>query len=134
MEKRVTIGGSYRKHLDRILAAREQFIDLGWDVLRPSGDSVVDSDDPDFVRLEGDPADAAGIQRAQLAAIEASTLYYVVNPGGYVGPSATAEVAWAAAKGIPVILAEPAFESAVRLLADGHGNPEAAVAHLRGEA
>jgi hypothetical protein len=133
MEKKVTIGGSYRKHLDRILSVREQFISLGWEVLRPQDTTVVESDDLEFVRLQGDPADAAGIQRAQLGAIEESDLYYVVNPGGYVGPSATAEVAWAAAKGIPVLLAEPAFEQAVRLLADGHGNPEAAVAHIRGE-
>lgn len=133
MEKRVTIGGSYRKHLDRILAAREQFINLGCEVLRPRDTTVIEHDDPTFVRLAGDPADAAGIQRAQLAAIEASDLYYVINPAGYVGHSVAAEVAWAAAKGIPVILAEPAFESAIALFADSYGNPEAAVAHLRGE-
>lgn len=135
MDKRVTIGGSYRKHRDRIFAAREQFLALGWEVLRPSNATVIDTDDPDpdFVRLEGDPADDAGIQRAQLEAIDQSSLYYVVNPAGYVGNSATAEVAWAAAKGKTVFLAEESYERAVKLLADGHGSPEAAVAHVRGE-
>jgi hypothetical protein len=109
---RVTISGSYNKHLDRILAARERFVELGAEVLRPRTDRVAEPS-PGVVRLEGDPEDASGVHREQLSAIEASDLVYVVNPGGYVGPAATYEVGYAGRASTPVFCAEAPFEAIV---------------------
>lgn len=117
----VTISGSYRKHFDRLLEAKEQFEQAGCLVLRPHTDQV-EGLGGEFVRLAGDPEDLAGIQRAQLEAIDRSSLLYVVNPGGYVGSSATGEAFWAAAKSVPVVLAEEPYEKAVATIASGFGN------------
>jgi hypothetical protein len=128
----VTIAGSYRKHLDRLLESAERFRGLGADVLRPGTGAVVDEDgEEDFVRLEGDPADAGTVHRRQLDSIDLSELLYVVNPGGYVGPSATANVAWAAKGGKLVVLAEPAYELVVATLAGGVGDEEYAIGLLK---
>ena len=122
----VTISGSYRKHLDRILEAKRRFEELGAVVLRPHTDEVVGPEGP-LVRLEGDPQDTQAVQNAQLAAIAQSDLVYVVNPGGYVGPSATLEVGYARRGETLVVTAEPAFEEAVAAVVDGVGGPEDAL-------
>lgn len=128
----ITIAGSYRKHLDRLLTARAEFQARGAEVLRPHSEVVADDGEEEFVRLEGDPLDVADVHREQLQAIDESELLYVVNPGGYVGPSATANVAWAAKSGKLVVLQEPAYEMIVAALADGVGDEAYALALLEG--
>jgi len=122
MQAKVTISGSYRKHFDRIVEAKKAFEQLGAVVLRPETD-VVSSSDEELVRLEGDPEDLRAVQEAQLSAIAECDLLYVVNPGGYLGPSATLEVGYAHRAGIPVVTAEAAFEPAVAAVARGSGEP-----------
>jgi hypothetical protein len=122
---RVTIAGSYNKFLERLLESREIFIRHGAQVLRPRATRRAQADaarSGDWVRLEGDPADAASAHREMLAAIDQSDLLYVVNPGGYLGPAATANVAWAAKSGALIVLAEQAYEEVVAALADGVGD------------
>lgn len=126
----ITISGSYRKHLDRILVVKRRFEELGAEVLRPHTEEVVGAEGP-LVRLKGDPDDAKSVQLSQLQAITRSDLVYVVNPGGYVGPSATLEVGYARRGDTLVITAEPAFEEAVSAVVDGVGKPEDALAQLR---
>lgn len=121
----VTLAGSYSKHLDRILAVRAEFVALGADVLRPASDEVVSRDG--FVLLAGDPEDAAGVREEQFAAINASSLLYLVNPGGYVGAAATMEAGYATALGIPVVSAEEPFETEVELVVSGFGDPAQAL-------
>jgi len=126
---KVTISGSYHKHLDRILAAKKQFEDLGVLVLRPHTDEVMQTEGP-VVRLKGDAAEPGLVQAAQLEAIDASNLVYVVNPGGYIGASATLEIGWARRGGITVITAEPAFEEVLFAVVQAVGTPEAALRFL----
>lgn len=122
---KVTISGSYHKHFDRIVEAKRAFEGLGAEVLRPRGETI-ESKGEDLVRLRGDPDDETAIQEAQLEAIKASDLLYVVNPGGYVGSSATLEVGAARAVGIAVVTSERSFEPAVRRV--GHvGTPDMAL-------
>lgn len=124
----VTIAGSYRKHLDRLLTSKDVFEAAGAKVLRPRSDAAVDEphEATDFVRLEGDPDDATLARRQMYVSIdeaaEAGGLLYVVNPAGYVGPSAIANVAWAARAGVTIVLQEPAYEADVADLADGVGD------------
>lgn len=111
----VTIAGSYKKHLDRIVEAKRLFEELGAVVLRPRSETV-ESKNEGLVLLEGDPDDEEAIQRAQLEAIAESHILYVVNPGGYVGGEATLEVGYAVAAGVTVVTSEPSFEAGVGFL------------------
>jgi hypothetical protein len=123
----ITIAGSYRKHLDRILACKHEFEQRGAMILRPHTD-VVASESDEMVRLEGDPHEARLVHFAQLDAIRRSDVLYVVNPGGYVGASATGEVGYARACGILVVTMEPAFEDWVASMAADVGDSERAIA------
>lgn len=133
-EKIVTISGSYRKHWDRILAAKHTFEEMGWTVLRPHTEKI---DDPDgqFVRLEGDPEDPRERQAAQLAAICKSALVYNVNPGGYVGTQSGGEAFFCEGLRrsgliVPFFCQEQPFEQAIAYLAAGHGSPREAALYV----
>jgi hypothetical protein len=126
----VTIGGSYNKHVDRIVASAAEFRAAGATVLRPTSDEQVDSANG-VVRLAGDPTDPREIQQTQLAAIDRSQLYYVENPGGYVGAQATGEVFHAKAKDVIVFCKEEPYEQAVALRIDGVGTPAQALAYVQ---
>lgn len=133
-DKIVTISGSYRKHFDRILAAKHAFEEMGWTVLRPHTEKIVDPDGQ-FVRLEGDPEDPRERQEAQLAAIRRSRLVFNVNPGGYVGTSSAGEAYYCAALResglvVPFFCQEQPFEQAVAFLAAGHGSPREAALYV----
>ena len=123
---KVTISGSYRKHLERILVAKRRFEELGATVLRPDTEEIVGSESA-LVRLQGDPDDLRAVQLLQLEAIAQSDIVYVVNPGGYVGASATLEVGDARRGGAFIVTAEPAFEEAVAAVVSGVGSPEDAL-------
>lgn len=126
MPVHVTIGGSYRKHFPRIARAADEFRSAGAQVLRPATSDVVSSDD-ELVRLAGDPEDAIGVEQAQFDAISASTMLYVVNPGGYVGPSAIAQAGVAYGRGVKVVCSEPPFERAMQAIIAGVGAPDTAL-------
>jgi hypothetical protein len=128
----VTISGSYRKHLDRILVAKRRFEELGATVLRPHTEEIADAE-ASLVRLQGDPDDVREVQSLQLQAIARSDLVYVVNPGGYVGASATLEVGYARRGATIVVTAEPAFEDAVATVVSGIGSPEEALAFVESQ-
>lgn len=117
----ITISGSYRKHLNRILDAKREFEGLGAEVLRPQSEEIRDHEN-ELVRLSGDPDDLRAVQEAQLEAVGDCDLLYVVNPAGYVGPSATLEIGYANARGKKIITSEPPFEAAVAVLVDGFGS------------
>jgi hypothetical protein len=124
---KVTISGSYRKHFERLVEAKQAFEALGVRVLRPHAERI-DVAEADLVRLEGDPDDARQIQRAQLEAVGRSDLLYVVNPGGYIGTSAAMEIGHANRGGTPVITAEEPFEAAIGAVISAVGTPAQAVA------
>jgi hypothetical protein len=123
----VTIAGSYQKHALRIIASAERFRALGATVLRPAATEVV-SGENDYVLLEGDPSDIGQVHRLQFEAIDETArrggLVYVVNPGGYVGSGAVANVAWGARAGAIVICQEPAYEDVVAELEHGHSDSQ----------
>jgi len=123
---RVTIAGSYRKHFDRILEAKQLFEHLGAEVLRPHAEKIT-SQDEELVRLEGDPSGLRAVQEAQLEAIRKSDLLFVVNPGGYLGSSSTLEVGYAHRQGAPVVTNEQPFEAVVATLIKTVGTPEDAL-------
>lgn len=123
---KVTIIGSYRKHFERIIRAKQSFEELGAEVLRPREETIA-SVDAEIVRLKGDPGDAGLVRQAQLDAIRDSDLVYVVNPGGYVGSSGMFELGYSTAHGIAVYCSEPPFEAAISDEAKLIGTPAQAI-------
>lgn len=127
---KVTISGSYHKHLGRILERRAEFISRGAEVLRPHTSEILTQTEV-LVRLQGDPDDSRLVQKAQLEAIRECDLLYVVNPGGYVGAAACGEIGYAHAMGKLVVTMEPAFERWVADITDAVGNIEKALTVLK---
>lgn len=128
----ITISGSYRKHFDRLISVKKDFESLGANVLRPHSDEISSADE-ELVRLEGDPETLRAIQEKQLEALRDSDLVYVVNPGGYLGPSATLEVGYAHRAGTPVFTSEAPFEPAVAAVISGVVTPGEALALAENE-
>lgn len=126
MSVHVTIAGSYNKHFARIVHAATEFRARDAEVLRPHTDEIVSTDEQ-LVRLHGDPHDAIGVERAQFQAIADSQLLYVVNPGGYVGPSALVQAGLAYGRGVRVVCSEPPFERSMNAIIAGVGTPEHAL-------
>jgi hypothetical protein len=127
---KVTISGSYRKHFDRLIRAKKDFQSLGAEVLRPHSDEITNADE-ELVRLEGDPEDIRAVQEKQLKALKDCDFVYVVNPGGYLGPSATLEVGYAYRAGTPIITSETPFEPVVAALIKAVATPEEAINLLK---
>ena len=91
-----TISGSFRKFHAEILRAYDVFDNNGISVLAPRK-SEAKNPGAELILLETDPSGATvkQIEDAHLAAIAASNFLYVVNPGGYIGPSVTLEMGYA---------------------------------------
>lgn len=131
-EQAITISGSYRKHFDRIVTTKREFEELGASILRPLSEEIREREN-ELVRLSGDPDDLREVQEAQLKAVSDCDLLYVVNPAGYVGPSATLEIGFAHALGKKIITSEPPFEAVVAVLVDDVCSPADAWRQLEGE-
>lgn len=113
---RVTIAGSYHKHLSRIFEARDIFEENGIEVLRPSDNA--EANPPEDVVLAQDT------RLAQFSAIDRCDFLYLVNPGGYIGPAATLEAGYAYRAGVPVYSQETPFDGDVAAIIAGSGTPE----------
>lgn len=113
---RVTIAGSYHKHLDRIQEARSQFEDLRAHVLRPAAGA--EANPPEDVVLAQDT------RLAQFEAIDRCDFLYLVNPGGYIGPAATLEAGYAYRAGKPVFSQETPSDGDVAAVVSASGTPE----------
>ena len=74
---------------------------MGVKVLSPVS-TVVSSEQEGFVFFENEPLDPTFVESRHLDAIAKSDFVFVVNPDGYIGPSATMEIGYATARGKPV--------------------------------
>lgn len=99
----VTVSGSFRRHLAPITTAVETFTTLGCRVLSPEDPRVVDSFG-EFLFVASDRfRTIRTVQNRHLAAIGASHFLWLVDPDGYVGQSASMELGFAVALGIPIM-------------------------------
>lgn len=108
-----TISGSYRRFLEEVSGKFQECSENGIEVLSPASTEVKDEING-FVFLKGDEGDAEKIEGKHLRCISKSDFLYVVNPGGYIGPSATLEIGYAVSQKVPVFCsdkpAEPVFD------------------------
>lgn len=105
---KTTISGSFRKHLEQIIKAMDEFESNGCEVLSPSHLSPKNPGE-EFVLFHGEKtSDPKELEQLHLDSIRKSDFLYVVDPQGYVGNSAVMEIGFALALRIPVYsLQEP---------------------------
>ena len=107
--------------------------DEGVDVLSPlSAEAARES--LGFVHLKNDARDSKRAEADHLQAISNSDFLYIVNPGGYIGPSATFEIGHAVGRSVPVfcmaapsepmlsffVLVEPSIKKLKQVLLGGN--------------
>src|SRR6266581_2620203 len=102
MRMAATVSGSFHRHMSAISESVHALHDAGIRVLSPADPRIIDaigaflfvaSDRHRSVRL---------VQDRHLAAICASNFLWLVCPDGYVGQSASMEMGFAVARGVPV--------------------------------
>lgn len=102
---RVTVSGSYHRHLVQIRDDVARLDELGAEVLSPQAPRAVGSFQ-DFVFVASDRHRIVRLlQRRHCAAIEASDFLWLVAPDGHVGLSVAYELGWAGACGVPIFCA-----------------------------
>lgn len=98
----VSVSGSFHQHMMPIKEAVDYFIDAGVRVLSPADPRVVDSVG-DFLFVASDQHRSIRlVQDKHLAAISNSDFLWLVAPDGYIGQSASLELGFAIAYGIPI--------------------------------
>lgn len=96
---KITISGSFRKHLKAVVQTIAEFEKLGILVLSPK---FIKPKNPgaEFVLFEGEDTESPRkLEDRHLEAIRQSDALYVVDPDGYVGNSAVMEIGFALALG-----------------------------------
>ena len=102
----VVLSGSYRKDFVRLKTTYEELRDLGCNVLSPSNVTAVKEVDG-FVYMKGEEIQAPdSIEERHLDAIQRSQFMWLHTPEGYVGRSASLEIGFAHAIGVPVFASE----------------------------
>lgn len=99
---KITISGSFRKHLKAVTQTILEFEKLGVSVLSPK---FIKPKNPgaEFVLFEGEDTDnPRKLEDRHLNAIKQFDALYVVDPDGYVGNSAVMEIGFTLALGKPV--------------------------------
>lgn len=99
---RVTVSGSFHRHMVEIATAVYELTASGVQVLSPIDPRIVAAQG-EFLFVASDPILSVRlIQDRHLTAIKNSNFLWLVCPDGYVGLSAAMEVGYAAAIGVPI--------------------------------
>jgi len=125
---KTTISGSFRKHLKEITQVIEEFEKYEVKVLSPAHTSPKNPGD-EFVLFDGETTeDPKELEELHLKGIKNSDFLYVVNPGGYIGNSATMEIGYALALNIPIYALEEPEEFILKLFVKKLSPKEASTA------
>jgi NTP pyrophosphatase (non-canonical NTP hydrolase) len=110
----VVLSGSYRRDIAGLRRIHEELRDLGCTVLSPT--EVAPAREIDgFVYMKGEETELPQqIELKHLDAIQRSTFVWLHAPNGYVGTSASLEVGFAHAQGIPVYSTAKLSESSIQ--------------------
>lgn len=112
----VTICGTFNLALPEVARAVDLFHSRGLVVLSPADPAFVERLGG-FVFVASDRhRDPLLVERRHLQAVAEADLIWLVAPDGYVGLSGTAEVSFAAGRGVPVFTADDVREPAVAAL------------------
>ncbi len=122
--------GSFRKHYPHMVDVIKKFEGAGIEVLSPKVAEILNPDD-EFVVFDYDPEHLSEkeLEDLVLEKMHKSRFVYLVNPGGYIGLSASFEVGYCAAHGIDVYAMEPSTELCAKYIKDVK-SPEEILEHL----
>ena len=96
------VSGSFHRHMHVITAAVQELASLSIRVLSPADPRVV-AQQGEFLFVASDRVRSVRlVQDRHLECIRAADFLWLVCPDGYVGPSASMEVGYAAAAGVPM--------------------------------
>ena len=97
-----TVSGSFHRHMELIAAAVTELATLSVRVLSPADPRVV-ANQGEFLFVASDPIRSVRlVQDRHLESIRAADFLWLVCPDGYVGQSASMEIGFAAAVGVPI--------------------------------
>lgn len=98
----VAVSGSFHRHMERISAAVQELASLSIRVLSPADPRVV-AHQGEFLFVASDRVRSVRlVQDRHLESIRAADFLWLVCPDGYIGQSASMEVGFAAAIGVPI--------------------------------
>ena len=96
------VSGSFHRHMAAITAAVHELASLSIRVLSPADPRVVAAQG-EFLFVASDPVRSVRlVQDRHLESIRAANFVWLICPDGYVGQSASMEVGFAAAVGVPI--------------------------------
>jgi hypothetical protein len=128
---KVTVSGSFRRHMSAIYEAVTEFVELGVEVLSPADPRVVDQLG-DFVFVASDLVRSIKlVEDRHLESIRASDLLWLVCPDGYVGQSAAMELGYAVAVGTPVYSTVAPSDGTLSKYVHRVGGPNSIVSRVR---
>jgi hypothetical protein len=111
---RVTLSGSFHRHMDKIADAIAEFKELGVEVLSPKSPIIV-AEKGEFLFVESDPSRSIkATQDRHFRCISHSDFLWLICPLGYVGNSAAMEIGWASAGGISIYSLDCPFDYDLR--------------------
>src|SRR6266403_3510338 len=97
-----TVSGSFHRHMEAIMTAVHELAALSVRVLSPSDPRIVAAQG-EFLFVASDPVRSVRlVQDRHLECIKAANFLWLVCPDGYVGQSASMEIGYAAAMGVPI--------------------------------
>ena len=98
----VVVSGSFHRHMGAITAAVHELAALSIRVLSPADPRVV-AHQGEFLFVASDRVRSVRlVQDRHLESIRAADFLWLICPDGYVGQSASMEVGFAAAAGVPI--------------------------------
>src|SRR5664279_4026678 len=96
------VSGSFHRHMAAITAVVHELASLSVRVLSPADPRVVAAQG-EFLFVASDPVRSVRlVQDRHLESIRAANFVWLICPDGYVGQSASMEVGFAAAVGVPI--------------------------------
>ncbi|HXM66395.1 MAG TPA: hypothetical protein VN911_06660 [Candidatus Acidoferrum sp.] len=111
---RATVSGSFHRHMGAITTAVHELASLSVRVLSPADPRVVAAQG-EFLFVASDRVMSVRlVQDRHLESIRAANFLWLVCPDGYVGQSASMEVGFAAAAGVPIFAAHPPSDLTLR--------------------
>jgi hypothetical protein len=100
-----TVSGSFHRHMEAITSAVHELAALDVRVLSPADPRIV-ARQGDFLFVASDPVRSVKlVQDRHLESIRAANFLWLVCPDGYVGQSASQELGYAIAVGVPIMAA-----------------------------
>lgn len=101
-----TVSGSFHRHMEAITSAVHELAALNVRVLSPADPRIV-AQQGEFLFVASDPIRSVRlVQDRHLESIKAANFLWLVCPDGYVGQSASMEIGYAAAVGVPIFAAQ----------------------------